>query len=141
MDLNGKNNDRFFQLNELDEMRQESFQHIDLISRGKGGTIESLRRNNSRKVSGYSCSIQYLRTSKGKFNTRYLGPYEIEVVFDNGYVNIRIINDEKFSLLVNGPRLKLYQKPKYKGEFIKGIMKQDEMHVVGEGVSPHPSSS
>jgi len=58
---------------------------------------------------------------KGNFNTRWLGPYYIEVVNNNGSAKIQTIDDEKVSL-VNGKRLKLFQNPKYKGEFVKDIM-------------------
>jgi hypothetical protein len=62
---------------------------------------------------------------KGNFNTRWLGPYEIEAIFDNGSVKIQTLGDEKVSFLVNGHRLKLYQKHKLKGELVKDIMEQD----------------
>jgi hypothetical protein len=49
----------------------------------------------------------------------WLGPYEVEAIYDNGTVRVKKNDDEKVSFLVNGHRLKLYQKPKSKDEFIK----------------------
>jgi hypothetical protein len=82
-----------------------------------------------------------IKDFKGKFNTCWLGSYDIEAIFDNISVKIQTIDYEKVSFLVNGHMLKLYQKPKYKGEFFKDIMEQVELQMVGEGVSLEPSSS
>ena len=48
---------------------------------------------------------------QGKFQTHWLGPYEIENVFSNGAVRIRTTDESKTPLLVNGHRFKTYQKP------------------------------
>jgi len=37
-----------------------------------------------------------------KFRTHWLGPYEIETIFDNGVVRIRTIDEERVTFLVNG---------------------------------------
>ena len=68
---------------------------------------------------------------KGKLTTRWLGPYEVEQVFDNGSVRIPTIDDEKVSFLVNGHRLRLYQKPMSKGQFISDIQTQGEFEIMG----------
>jgi hypothetical protein len=34
--------------------------------------------------------------------TRWLGPYEVETVFDNGSVRIKTIDDSQNSFVVNG---------------------------------------
>jgi hypothetical protein len=48
---------------------------------------------------------------KGKLSTRWLGPYEVETIYENGSVNIKTIDEEKPSFVVNGHRLKVYHKP------------------------------
>jgi hypothetical protein len=48
---------------------------------------------------------------------KWLGPYQINRCYDNGFVKIRIYEDW-IPLLVNGHRLKLYKKPLIKDEFI-----------------------
>ena len=63
--------------------------------------------------------------------TRCLGPYEVEQVFDNGLVRIRTIDDEKVSFLVNGHRLRLYQKIVSKGQFISDLQTHGEFEIMG----------
>ena len=54
---------------------------------------------------------------KGKLRTRWLGPYLVDIVFDNGTV-ILVTNDENHvALFANGHRLPLYHKPISKGAF------------------------
>lgn len=38
---------------------------------------------------------------QGKFHARWLGPYEIEVICDNGAVNLRTIDFNNMALVVN----------------------------------------
>jgi hypothetical protein len=142
MDLTEAQKEIIVQLNELDEMHQEAFQHIDLIQQQREKWHDRFIKKKQFKVGDWALLFDSrFKDFKGKFNTHWLGPYEIEVVFNNGSVKIQTIDDEKVSFLVNGHRLKLYQNPKSKGEFVKDIMEQVEMQMVGEGVSPHPSSS
>ena len=67
---------------------------------------------------------------QGKFQTHWLGPYEIEEVFNNGAVKIRMIDGSKIPLLVNGHQLKIYQKPISREEFIKIFQSNYEMKLV-----------
>ena len=39
---------------------------------------------------------------KGKLRTRWLGPYVVERCHDNGFVQIRTIDEQAIPLLVNG---------------------------------------
>ena len=78
---------------------------------------------------------------KGKFNTHWLGPYEIEKYFDNGYVQIKTIDDGNITFLLNGHRLNLYQKPQSKEEFVEEIVKKKELEMVREGILPSTISS
>ncbi len=78
---------------------------------------------------------------KGKFNTHWLGPYEIEKCFDNGSVWVKTIDDANVTFMVNGNKLKLYQKPQSKEELVEEIMKKRELEMVGEGVTPSTISS
>ena len=45
----------------------------------------------------------------GKLETRWLGPYEVNHVFDNGVVQLTTTDPIRFKLLVNGHKLKLYK--------------------------------
>ena len=64
------------------------------------------------------------KTFKGKIMTRWLGPYEVETIFDNGSVRIKTIDDSQNSFVVNGHRLKVYNKPLSKDDFLQEIAKQ-----------------
>jgi hypothetical protein len=55
---------------------------------------------------------------KGKLMTRSLGQYLIEKYHDNGLVQIITIDEEDIPLLVNGFRLKFYNKTLMREEFI-----------------------
>ena len=77
---------------------------------------------------------------KGKLTTRWLGPYEIVTAFDNGSVRIKTMDDSNISFVVNGHRLRLYQKPISKNDFLQDILQQQTMELVqGEVPSPSPS--
>jgi hypothetical protein len=58
----------------------------------------------------------------GNFSTRWLGPYEVHTVYDNGLVRIKTINEDHISFVVNGHRLKVYHKPLSKEDFIKQVL-------------------
>ena len=62
-------------------------------------------------------------------------PYEIEEVFNNREVNISTIEGSKIHLLVNGHRLKIYQKPISREEFIKIFQNNSEMKLVKKNYS------
>ena len=72
---------------------------------------------------------------QGKFQTHWLGPYEIEEVFNNGVVKIRTIDGSKIPLLVNGHWLKIYQKLVSREEFIKIFQDNSEMKLVKKNSS------
>ena len=58
---------------------------------------------------------------KGKLRTRWLGPYLVDRVFDNGTVRLVTIDENHTPLFVNGHRLRLYRKPISKDAFILQI--------------------
>ena len=76
---------------------------------------------------------------KAKFTTHWLGPYEIVEVYDNGSVKLQTIDDEARTFVVNGHRLKLYNKPINKANFIQQISQQQEMQVLDRHISVSPS--
>ena len=49
--------------------------------------------------------------------TRWLGPYQIEIIYDNGSMRIRTIDEYQVPILVNGHRPKLYTNTLTKVEF------------------------
>ena len=69
---------------------------------------------------------------KGKCTTHWLGPYEIQEFFNNGHIRIKTIDEEEASFLVNGHRLKFYNKPFNRDEFVSSFC-QDEIQILGDG--------
>jgi len=60
--------------------------------------------------------------------TRWLGPSLGEKCHENGFVQIKTIDEEGILLLVNGHRLKLYMKPLSKEEFFSSVSR--ELNVI-----------
>jgi len=76
---------------------------------------------------------------QGKFQTHWLGPYEIEKVFSNGVVRIKTIDEHQTPFIVNGHRLKIYRKPLSKKEFIKIFQDNSAMRLVKKNHSSTPT--
>jgi hypothetical protein len=60
----------------------------------------------------------------------------VETIFDNGSVRIKTIDDSQNSFVVNGHRLKVYNKPLSRDDFLLEMSKQPEIKIVGEESSP-----
>jgi hypothetical protein len=66
----------------------------------------------------------------------------VEIVFDNGSVKIKTIDEECISFVVNGHRLRLYHKTMSKEIFVHDILQQSEMEVVNkESLAPSSTST
>jgi hypothetical protein len=74
--------------------------------------------------------IPDLRTSRGSF-TRWLGPYEVDTVFDNGTVKLTTIDGSQTSLFSNGHHLWLYHQPLSKDSFVSHIVSYSNFEIVG----------
>ena len=61
------------------------------------------------------------RYFKGKLHTRWLGPYLVDKVFDNGTVRLVTLDENHVPLFSNGHRMRLYRKPISKDAFILQI--------------------
>jgi hypothetical protein len=94
-----------------------------------------LRRNTSNLVIGICCLTPDLKPSKGKLTTRWLGPYEVVTVYENGAVKIKPIDDGKVSFVLNGHRLKLYHRPISKEDFLQ-VMSTDKALALVDGEVP-----
>jgi len=65
---------------------------------------------------------RFKRDFKGKLRTRWLGPYLVDKVFDNGIVLLVTIDENRAPLFANGHRLRLYHKPISKDAFTSQIV-------------------
>ena len=63
----------------------------------------------------------FKREFKGKLCTRWLGPYQVDRVFDNGTVRLVTIDEDRMPLFSNGHRLRLYPKPISRDAFISCV--------------------
>ena len=67
---------------------------------------------------------------KGKFHIRWMGPYEVDAMFDNETVRLVAIDETRTSFLVNGHCLKLYHCPTSKDAFVKNLSDKSGLMVV-----------
>lgn len=58
---------------------------------------------------------------EGKIRTRWMGPYQVDAVFDNRTVILITIDENKTSFVVNGHHLKLYHRLASKDAFVKNL--------------------
>jgi hypothetical protein len=65
-----------------------------------------------------------------------MGPYEVDTVYENGAVRINTIDEKQTSLVVNGHRLKVYQKPLSLEDFVKNVLQTAKMQLASERVFP-----
>jgi hypothetical protein len=113
------------QLNELDEIRQVAIQQTILIQNQRSKWHDKFIKKKHFQPGDWALLFDSrYKIFKGKLTTCWLGPYEFETVFDNGSVNIKTIDDSQHSFVVNGHRLRIYQKPLSKDDFMKHISKQ-----------------
>ena len=66
---------------------------------------------------------------KGKLRTRWLGPYLVDKVFDNGTVRLLTIEENRAPLFDNGHRLRLYHNPISKDAFTSQIAADPEYRL------------
>ena len=99
-------------LNELDEIRKEASQHIYLVHQKNTRWHDRFIKKDKFQEGDwellYDSKFKYF---KGMFTTHWLGPYEIDKIFDNGCVRLKTVDSEEASFLLNGHHLKLYQNP------------------------------
>lgn len=112
LDLSKAQQQRLMQMNELDEIRQHEVQHTSLVQQQRIKCHDKFIKNKNFHK-GYWALLFYSKYKdfKSKFTTHWLGPYEMKVIFDNGAVKIKTIDEASISFLVNGHRLKVYNKP------------------------------
>ena len=122
MDLSKAQKQRLFQLNELDEIRQDAIQHTILVQGQWARWHDKFIKKNKFQQGDWALLFDsQFKDFKCKLTTCWMGPNEIETIFENGVVKIKIIDDQQASFIVNGHRLRLYHKPTSKEEFTHQI--------------------
>ena len=64
---------------------------------------------------------RFKRDFKAKLCTRWLGPYQINKVIDDGIVHWVTIDEDQMALFANGHRMRLYHKTISKDAFISCV--------------------
>jgi hypothetical protein len=136
LSLSDAQKERLAQLHSLDELRQEALLHTELVQNQRALWHDKHIRQRSFQPGDWALLYDSrFQDFKGKFHTRWLGPYEVEHVYDNGAVQLRTVDSERRKLLVNGHRLKLYKKPLSKEAF--SLLLAKELTLVPYGLPPH----
>jgi hypothetical protein len=123
MDLNEAQKQRLLQLNKLDEIRQDALQRTTLIQEQRTKWHDKYIKKNSFHPGDWALLYDSkFKNFKGKLSTIWMEPYEVDIVYENGAVRIKTINENQISLVVNGHRLKVYHKPLSKEDFVKNVL-------------------
>ncbi|XP_059070894.1 uncharacterized protein LOC131860869 [Cryptomeria japonica] len=121
------------QLNSLDELCQDALLHTEIVQ--KQCTLWHDKYICQCSFQPRDWALLYdsqFQDFKGKSYTRWLGPYKVDHVYDSGVIQLSTMDSECCKLLVNGHRLKLYQKPLSKEAFFIDVAK--ELTVVPFGL-------
>jgi len=103
LDLNDSQTARLQQLQELDEKRLDAIHQTTLVQQQRTRWHErTIKQKQFQKGDWALLYDSCFENFQGKLRTRWLGPYEVDVVFPNGTVRLIIIDDSRTPLLVNG---------------------------------------
>lgn len=109
------------QLNELEKMRES--QNI-VGARPKISRVVQVLQNKFFHLGDQALLYDSkFKNFKGKFCTRWLGPYEVARVFENSSLRVNTINDDKNYFVVNDHQFKIYHKPLSHDQFLQDVRK------------------
>eukprot|EP00253_Pinus_taeda_P007728 PITA_07728 len=112
LDLSEAQINQLQQINELDAIRLSALQNTALIQQQRAKRHDALIKNKVFHKGDwallYDSRFQHF---PGKLQTRWLGPYEIQKVHDNGTLTLITIDGSGYAFKVNGHRVRLYRKP------------------------------
>eukprot|EP00253_Pinus_taeda_P010895 PITA_10895 len=74
-----------------------------------------------------------------KLQTRWLGPYEIQKVHDNGTLTLITIDGSGYTFKANGHRVRLYRKPLTRESFCQQLRQDSDMEILREEDKSPPS--
>ena len=100
------------QINELDELRQDSLHQATMIQHQRDKWHDKFIKKNKFKAGDWELLFDSrFKDFRGKFCTRWIGPYDIDTVYNSGAIKLQTIYEDKIPLMANGHRLRLYQYP------------------------------
>eukprot|EP00253_Pinus_taeda_P016339 PITA_16339 len=109
LDLSEAQINQLQQINELDEIRLSTLQNRTLIQQKRAKWHDSLIKNKVFHEGDWALLYDSrFQDFPGKLQTRWLGPYEIQKVHDNGTLTLVTIDGSGYAFKVNGHRVHLY---------------------------------
>lgn len=125
------------QIQELDEKTLDAIHQKTMIQQQRSRWHDRTVKQKQFQKGDWALLYDYcFENFQGKLRTRWLGPYEVDVVFPNGTVRLLTIDGSRTPLLVNGYRLRLYQRPVSKEDFKATCMAIKQYSFPGELVVP-----
>jgi hypothetical protein len=138
LDLTDAQTARLQQLNELDEKRLDVIHQTTMIQQQRTKWHDKIIKHKQFQKGNWALLYDsQFKEFQGKLRTRWLGPYEVDIVFPNGTVSLLTIDDSKTSLLVNGHRLCLYQCPISKEDFKATCVADSHYLFLEQPLAPH----
>jgi hypothetical protein len=136
LNLDESQKKRALLLNELDEIRQDAIQRTILVQNQRRKWHDKFIKKKHFQPGDWALLFDsQFKTFKGNLTTRWLGPYEVDIVYDNGAIKIKTIDDGEVSFVVNGHQLKFYHKPISREDFLQ-VMTADKALVLVDGEVP-----
>lgn len=118
-------------LNELDEIQQDAYHWTTLVQNQRAWWRDKFIKKKVLCPGDWALLYDSkFNHFKGKFSTRWLGPYEIIEVFYNGSVHICTIDNDRTSFVVNVHRLKVYHKPLSRYHFLQEIRNDPILELI-----------
>ena len=113
------------QRNELEEKRLGTIQQIEVIQQKRAKWHERFIKKKFQKGDWALLYDSRFKYFKCKLYTRWLCPYEVDVVFENGTINLVTIHSAKTPLVSNGHRVQLYKRPTSRDSFVNIVTNSD----------------
>eukprot|EP00253_Pinus_taeda_P013423 PITA_13423 len=118
LDLTDAQIARLQQLQELDEKRLDAVHQTTMIQQKRSRWHDrTIKQKQFQKGDWALLYDSCFENFQGKLRTRWLGLHEVDIFFPNGTVRLVTIDGSRTPLLVNGYRLRLYQRPISKEDF------------------------
>ena len=122
LDLNEAQINRLHQITELDEIQLPALQHTALIQQQRAKCHDALIKKKIFQEGDWALLYDSrFQDFPGKLQTRWLGPYEIQEVHDNGTLTLATIDGSSYSFKVTGHRICLYHKPLTRESFCQKL--------------------
>lgn len=140
LDLTEAQQQRIMELNRLDEHRQQAIEHTTLVQQQRMKWHDRFIKSKTFHKGDWELLYDSkFKDFKANFTTHWLGPYEIEEIFDNGATRIKTIDQDSASFTVNGHRIKVYNKTIGKEAFMKQLLKDAELEIMAQQAQPSSS--